>query len=146
MKSLELLEKKFGQLEILNYEEWNREYEGVVIVEKKNNTRIRSRLAKKTPTKLGYFVTFWEKNNKQENEPFKEENSPELLAICILDGDNRGIFVIPKEELVKNNILTAANKKGKMAARFYPSWNKNLNKTAKKTQDWQIKYFYDYSD
>lgn len=88
-------------------------------------------------------MAFWEKNSSQKNEPFKEENSPELLAICVVDEDNRGVFVIPKKGLVKNNILATTNNKGKMAARFYPSWSDILNKTAKKTQDWQLKYFYD---
>ena len=52
---------------------------------------------------------FWGKN-----ESFKVKNRSKLLAICILDDDNRGIFVIPKDELVKNNILAIANNKVKM--------------------------------
>lgn len=145
LKYIELLNDKFGEFDIYNYEDWNKEYEGLIIKTKKENIKIRCRLAKKTPKKSGYFVAFWEKNSFQKNEPFKEKNSPELLAICILDEVNQGVFVIPKEGLVKNNILANVNNKGKMAARFYPSWSDNLNKTAKKTQDWQLEYFYDYT-
>lgn len=32
-----------------------------------------------------------------------------------------------------------------MAFRVYPSWEKDLNKTAKLTQKWQLDYFVDLS-
>ena len=32
-----------------------------------------------------------------------------------------------------------------MAIRVYPSWEKNLNKTALNTQKWQIPYFLDFT-
>ncbi|PEN18911.1 hypothetical protein CRM88_06710 [Lactococcus lactis] len=102
---------------------------------------VRSRLAKKTPKKAGYFVAFWEKVSQGVNQPFSELDSIEVLAILIDDEDKRGIFLIPKDFAVKNKILSNKSQKGKMAMRFYPSWCKNLNSTAQKTQSWQLNYF-----
>ncbi|MGC3124314.1 MepB family protein, partial [Enterococcus faecalis] len=42
-------------------------------------------------------------------------------------------------------ILKTNQQKCNMAERFYPSWCQNLNKTAKKTQNWQLAYFTDLS-
>lgn len=44
---------------------------------------------------------------------------------------------------MKKEILSSENKKGKMAIRVYPPWEKNLNNTALKTQKWQEEYFID---
>lgn len=141
MKSINILKDSIGNFEILNYEEQNSEYEGMVIQLANNNKIVRSRLAKKTPKKDGYFVAFWEKDSQNVNRPFSELYSIEELAILINDEDKRGIFLIPKEVAVKNRILSNENQKGKMAMRFYPSWCKNLNSTAQKTQSWQLSYF-----
>ena len=144
MKSINILKDSIGNFEILNYEEQNSEYEGMVIQLANNNKIVRSRLAKKTPKKDGYFVAFWEKDSQNVNHPFSELDSIEVLAILINDEDERGIFLIPKEAAVKNRILSNENQKGKMAMRFYPSWCKNLNSTAQKTQSWQLNYFKEY--
>lgn len=63
MKSMTLLEKGFGAFEILEYEKWNDAYEGRLIQQIDPAIKIRSRLAKKTPKKEGYFVAFWKKKN-----------------------------------------------------------------------------------
>ena len=144
MKSINILKDSIGNFEILNYEEQNSEYEGMVIQLANNNKIVRSWLAKKTPKKDGYFVAFWEKDSQNVNHPFSELDSIEVLAILINDEDKRGIFLIPKEVAVKNRILSNENQKGKMAMRFYPSWCKNLNSTAQKTQSWQLNYFKEY--
>ena len=144
MKSINILKDSIGNFEILNYEEQNSEYEGMVIQLANNNKIVRYRLAKKTPKKDGYFVAFWEKDSQNVNHPFSELDSIEVLAILINDEDKRGIFLIPKEVAVKNRILSNENQKGKMAMRFYPSWCKNLNSTAQKTQSWQLNYFKEY--
>lgn len=141
MKSINILKRELGEFEFLGYENQNSEYEGMVIQLTSNKKIVRSRLAKKTSKKDGYFVAFWEKNSLNVNCPFTEIDSPEELAILIVDEEKQGIFLIPKEVAVKNKILANKNQKGKMAMRFYPSWCKNLNPTAKKTQSWQIIYF-----
>ncbi|WP_058211221.1 MepB family protein [Lactococcus lactis] len=130
MKSINILKDSIGNFEILNYEEQNSEYEGMVIQLASNNKIVRSRLAKKIPKKDGHFVAFWEKDSQNVNHPFSELDSIEVLLILINDEDKRGIFLIPKEVAVKNRILSNENQKGKMAMGFYPSWCKNLNSTA----------------
>ncbi|EOJ95148.1 putative cytosolic protein [Enterococcus faecalis CBRD01] len=68
-----------------------------------------------------------------------------MLAIVIADQEKQGLFLLPKECLIQQKILKTHQQKGKMAARFYPSWCQNLNQTAKKTQKWQLTYFTDLS-
>ncbi|MBO0423286.1 MepB family protein [Enterococcus plantarum] len=145
MKENELLETEFGKYAILNYEEQNSEYNGMII-ESSSNVKVRCRKAKKTPKKEGYFVAFWEKDKQSKNQPFDFENSPEILAISVVDGDQVGVFVFPKQICVDKGIYSTKRKTGKMAMRFYPTWCLNLNATAVRTQKWQLDYFKDYSE
>lgn len=137
MNSLPILEKAVGAITLLSEEKQNAEYEGFLCQVNESQQLIRSRLAKKTPKKEGYFVAFWEKNQQNQNEAFDATEAPEMLAIVIADQEKQGLFLLPKECLIQQ--------KGKMAARFYPSWCQNLNQTAKKTQKWQLTYFTDLS-
>jgi hypothetical protein len=125
-------------------EEQNLEYEGFSFSIKKK--RFRSRKAKKTLKKKGYFVAFWEKDSNNVNKPYDEETSPEKLVINIIDNDKIGQFIFPKKILVDKKILTSVDSKGKMAIRIYPSWCDNLNYNAVSTQKWQLDYFIDLSD
>ncbi|MCH4167657.1 MAG: MepB family protein [Streptococcaceae bacterium] len=148
MKSLKLIEElagslKFFEIEQLIMEEQNREYEGMTFY--LNNVQFRSRLAKLTPKKEGYFVVFWEKNTENKNQPYCCEMSPEKIIVSVIDNNFRGQFVFPKTVLLKQGVLSGVNSKGKMAIRVYPSWTDNLNISAKKTQQWQSDYFIDLS-
>ncbi|MDN8776885.1 MepB family protein, partial [Staphylococcus aureus] len=105
----------------------------------------KSRLAKKTPKKVGYFVAFWCKNEINKNRPFNFKESKDKLIINILDGSKKGQFIFPKELLFKKGIIISEKHKGKMAIRVYPSWERDLNKTAVSTQKWQIPYFLDFT-
>ncbi|PZF90326.1 hypothetical protein C1903_03875 [Listeria ivanovii] len=136
-----LLETEFGDFEIIRHEEQNNEYQGMLIQTTKDGSTIRTRLAKKTAKKEGYFVAFWEKNDQNTNVAFAEKNSPDFLCMVVIDNDLQGLFVIPKQILGEKGILSRAVRKGKMAARFYPAWCQNLNKTAQKTQSWQLAFF-----
>lgn len=108
---------------------------------------VRFRVAKKTPTKNGQFVAFWEKDKNNKNQPFSYEETPELLVIVTsMREDNFGQFVFPKEILLKHNILESSSTKGKMGIRVYPSWDKPTSKQAIKTQAWQLPYFIDMSN
>lgn len=124
-------------------EKQNSNYEGMTFF--LGHHHIRSRLAKKTPTKKGYFVAAWEKDNFNQNKPFDDENSPDLLIISIMDQSKNGVFIFPKSTLVTQKILNSSKTTGKMAFRVYPSWENNLNKTATKTQLWQKAFFIDLS-
>lgn len=66
------------------------------------------------------------------------KNSKKLL-------NHNGLFLFPKSVLLKHKILSGFQSKGKMGIRVYPIWENNLNKTAIKTQKWQLEYFLDLS-
>jgi len=146
MKSLDQITQLVGtkSLKNLNYELQNADYEGCTF--QIGETMFRSRLAKLTPKKKGYFVAFWEKDANNQNIAFQFNNSPDKLIIVIDDDQQKGQFIIPKDELRKRHVLTDTNKVGKMAMRVYPSWIKDLNSSAQKTQAWQCQYFVDAKD
>ncbi|WP_314590454.1 MepB family protein [Paenibacillus terrigena] len=108
-----------------------------------NSKSVRFRVAKITPTKIGQFVAFWEKDFDNKNQAFSYENATDLLVINTFTSNNQyfGQFVFPKELLVKQNILKTATAKGKMAIRVYPSWDTPTSKQAIATQKWQLPYF-----
>lgn len=144
MKSQKILFNLLGEFTVQQFEDQNRAYEGAIIEIIKDKQLIRSRLAQKTPKKEGYFVVFWEKDELNVNQPFKANNSPDYLAIVVDDGNQKGLFLIPKQIAVQQKILSTDRQTGKMAMRFYPPWCTNLNNTAKKTKRWQMNYFKAY--
>lgn len=129
------------QIEHIREEKHNQEYEAIRFTI--NNHTYRSRLAKLTPKKQGYFVVFWEKDSKGKNQPYLYDNSPDKIIISIIDNERKGQFIFPKKVLLEKGILKNTNTKGKMAIRVYPSWETNLNKTAQSTQKWQHQYFFE---
>lgn len=146
MESMDYLSRLFRKisdypLEDYKVEEQNKEYEGTTFV--LANQSFRSRKAKVTPKKLGYFVAFWEKNEKNKNQPYAINSAPDRLIITIIDQDKRGQFIFPKEILAEKKILTNGKNKGKMALRVYPDWLTGLNNTAAMTQEWQRLFFID---
>lgn len=144
-KSLCFITEKLNDFsfENLHYKRQNEEYEGTTF--SINTHTFRSRLAKSTPKKKGYFVAFWEKDITDKNQPFLYENSPDKLIITILDGQLSGQFIFPKEVLLKKGILKSKTSNGKIAMRIYPTWVHDLNKTAARTQEWQMNHFIDTS-
>ncbi|WP_058308237.1 MepB family protein [Gracilibacillus massiliensis] len=109
-----------------------------------NSKSIRFRVAKKTPNKVGQFVSFWEKNDANKNQAFSYDKATDLLVINTFDSGKRfGQFVFPKNVLLKQNILKTDTTKGKMALRVYPIWDHPTNKQAVETQKWQLEYFFE---
>src|SRR5699024_6304151 len=105
---------------------------------------VRFRVAKVTPTKIGQFVAFWEKDGSNKNQAFSYEEAPDLLVITTFKNENEfGQFVFPKEILLKQEVLRSTSTKGKMAIRVYPSWETPSSKQAMETQKWQLPYFID---
>lgn len=140
-----IYEPKQLTVESVQEEKQNSEYGAGVF--KLSSKTIRFRVAKITPTKIGQFVAFWEKDSTNKNRPFLFEESPDLLVITTFKNNNEfGQFVFPKEILVKRDILRSNSTKGKMAIRVYPSWDKPTSKQAINTQKWQLSYFVDMSD
>lgn len=131
------------EMDDLIQEEQNSEYEGVRF--NLLNQTYRSRLAKSTPKKQGYFVVFWDKDDKYKNQPFSYLSSPDRVIVTVMDNEKVGQFIFPKTVLHKQGILSSEISKGKMAIRVYPSWISNLNPSAAKTQKWQVEYFVDLS-
>ncbi|MBM7602717.1 hypothetical protein JOC75_000687 [Metabacillus crassostreae] len=107
-----------------------------------NSKSVRFRVAKKTPTKIGQFVAFWEKDRNHKNRAFSYEQAIDLLVINTFTSNNKyGQFVFPKKVLVKQKILNTTTTKGKMAIRVYPIWEQPTSKQAIETQKWQLDYF-----
>ncbi|HDD7370629.1 TPA: MepB family protein [Staphylococcus aureus] len=126
----------------LTEEKYNQDYEALTFSFKEETYQIR--LAKKTPTKAGYFVTCWTKDENNCNQPHSKEAFADYLMIIVIDEELSGYFLFPRELLVEKGILTTFEHKGKMAFRVYPKWCNQLNKTAGQTQKWQCKYFFEY--
>ena len=113
------------------------------------------REGKTTGTRPGQFITFWKRPQK-EIEPFDKSDEIDFLVIASKDplGKELGFFVFPKLILLKKKILSdiSLQKKGKLAFRVFPPWSESfipngaektqkMSISAKKTQEWQLKYF-----
>ncbi|MBE5661546.1 MepB family protein [Staphylococcus sp. SS21] len=144
-KSIKILEKVFSvELEAIDIieEKYNKEYEALTFNYKEKI--YKSRLAKKTPNKSGYFVTCWTKNEDNYNRPYKIDEFADYLIVAVIDDELNGYFLFPKEVLVEKGILASSKYQGKMAFRVYPTWCNDLNQTAQRTQNWQCNYFFEY--
>jgi hypothetical protein len=108
-----------------------------------NQYRIKFRAAKITPTKIGQFVTLWK---RIENGPIMPYDITDPIDFYIVSTrhDNRfGQFIFPKSVMLKKGILSNHTKGGKRATRVYPPWDMAPNQQAKKTQQWQLPYFFE---
>ncbi|NGL75412.1 multidrug transporter [Staphylococcus aureus] len=142
-KSKILLKNIFSEeseVKDLTEEKYNQDYEALTFSFKEET--YQSRLAKKTPTKSGYFVTCWTKDEDNYNRPYKIEEFADYLIVAVIDDELNAYFLFPRELLVEKGILASSKYQGKMAFRVYPKWCNQLNKTAGQTQKWQCKYFF----
>jgi len=106
-----------------------------------NGRLVIYRVSKITPTKLGQFVTIWQRDNHGIIQPFNVKDDISFIVVTTKYGDDFGQFVFPKKVLIEKGILSQNDKKGKLAIRVYPPWDKVSNSQAVKTQLWQNKYF-----
>ena len=106
-----------------------------------NHRKVLFRSAKITPTKAGHFVTVWKRNKDRITAPFDVSDAIDLAIVNTRKGEDFGQFVFPAAVLAQKGILSTAVKEGKRAFRVYPPWEKELNKQALKTQQWQLEYF-----
>lgn len=111
-----------------------------------NSFNIRFRIAKITPTKTGQFVTLWKRTGKGPIQPYDSSDPVDFFIISVRNAKYFGQFVFPKSILCEENIFSKNGKGGKRAIRVYPPWDKTMSKQAKKTQEWQMKYFLEISE
>lgn len=111
-----------------------------------NNSSIKFRVGKITPTKVGQFVTFWKRIGKGPILPHDFNDSFDFLVVSARAENHFGQFVFPKAVLCDKGIITSSEKEGKRAMRIYPPWDKTDNSQAKRTQAWQLQYFIKFSE
>ncbi len=103
------------------------------------------RVAKTTPTKVGQFVTCW-KRSVAKIMPLDLSDNVDFLVVNVSDAIHRGQFVFPQKTLVERGIMSANNEGGKLAFRIYPPWTKPVAKAAIKSQQWQLNYFFSFTE
>lgn len=111
-----------------------------------NGLHILSRNAKITPKKVGQFVTFWKRNQQGVTVPFDVDDPIDFYSVNVYTENNYGQFVFPKAILIKKGIISTPKKEGKRGFRVYPSWDIVTSKQAKRTQQWQLNYFYEITN
>ncbi|MYW02730.1 MepB family protein [Streptomyces sp. SID3343] len=103
---------------------------------------VRFRVAKTTPTKVGGFVTVWQRSEAGPIRPFDAGDAVDLFVVSARDGGGRfGQFVFPCEVLRERDIVSTAGVGGKRGFRVYPPWVVTANPQARRTQTWQLGHF-----
>ncbi len=108
-----------------------------------NNRRITFRVAKITPTKIGQFVTLWKRIGNGPIMPHDMEDPVDLFVISVRTTQHFGQFVFPKAVLQSKDIVSRNGRGGKRALRVYPPWDVVDSPQAKRTQAWQLLYFFE---
>jgi len=120
-------------------EEQNADYGAYVF--NLNGISIRFRVAKITPTKVGQFVTLWERIGNGSIQPYDVSDAVDLFVISTRKGSHFGQFVFPKAVLCDHDIVSDQGEGGKRAIRVYPPWDNPTSRQAMRTQKWQLEYF-----
>jgi hypothetical protein len=110
-----------------------------------NDKRVRFRVAKITPTKVGQFVTIWKRNAKGITEPFSNSDLDFIIVVTQREA-NIGQFIFPASTLMTHGVISKNGKGGKRGMRVYPPWDKTTNNQANKTQQWQLRFFVDFTN
>ncbi|WP_395292234.1 MepB family protein [Kitasatospora hibisci] len=103
---------------------------------------VRFRVAKTTPTKVGQFVTVWQRSEEGPIRPFDAADGVDLFVISSRDKNGFGQFVFPREVLCGRGVVSRNGSGGKRAFRVYPPWVATTNRQARGTQAWQVDYFF----
>jgi hypothetical protein len=106
-----------------------------------NGLSTRFRVAKTTPTKVGLFVTLWQRSDAGPIRPFDSEDGIDLVIVSVRQASNNGHFVFPSSELIKRGVMSLNGVGGKRAIRVYPPWVTTTSTQAKSTQRWQAEHF-----
>ena len=108
-----------------------------------HDKRIKFRVGKITPTKVGQFVTLWKRNGKGPIEPHDLTDPVDFFIISVRSSERLGQFIFPKTILWEKGIVSKQGIGGKRAMRLYPSWDITDSSQARKTQAWQVMYFFE---
>jgi hypothetical protein len=103
--------------------------------------RVRSRVARVTPTKSGLFVAVWRRAPDGSTQPHESEDGVEALAITVREAEHFGQFVFPDDALSEHGIVSVAGVGGKRGFRLYPPWSAVESRQAGRTQQWQGEYY-----
>ncbi len=108
-----------------------------------NHRRIKFRVGKITPTKIGQFVTLWKRIGSGPILPYDITDPIDFFVVSVRTPEHFGQFVFPKTVLYEKGIVSKEGKGGKRAIRVYPPWDITDSRQAKNTQAWQILYFFE---
>ncbi|MFK8907860.1 MepB family protein [Streptomyces sp. YS-3] len=102
---------------------------------------VRFRVARTTPTKVGQFVTVWQRSAQGPIRPFDADDGVGLFVISSRDSGHFGQFVFPGDVLCERGVVSRAGVGGKRGFRVYPPWVTTTNRQARGTQAWQVEHF-----
>jgi hypothetical protein len=107
--------------------------------------RLRLRVGRVTPRKVGLFVAVWRRSSAGPTEPFPADDVDHLV-ILTRERQHTGQFVFPRSALRRHGIVSVAEQGGKRGFRVYPPWSRTDNAQATRTQAWQGAFFLDTTD
>jgi hypothetical protein len=110
------------------------------------NSKVKFRIGKITPKKMGCFTTFYKRIDSGSIAPYDAADDVDFFVVSVSEAEKLGYFVFPKKALILNNILSKQGQEGKRAFRLYPLWDTPLNKQALISQKWQSDYFFQIED
>jgi hypothetical protein len=106
-----------------------------------NEKKMIFRVAKITPTKIGQFVTVWQRNGDGITTPFDILDDFDFIIISTQKDNFCGQFIFSKAILLEKDFISNKKTGGKRGFRVYSPWDIVENKQAEKSQKWQLNYF-----
>ncbi|MFJ5809292.1 MepB family protein [Streptomyces sp. NBC_01426] len=106
-----------------------------------NGRPVRFRVARTTPTKVGQFVTVWQRSPEGPIRPFDTGDGVGLFVIDCRDGADHGQFVFPSAVLCARDVVSRDGVGGKRGFRVYPPWASPTARQAERTRSWQLEHF-----